>query len=75
VTKERILKYGVTDWLTDELTPWNRVHPEKSSASQEIPRTLCNPVDYRIHKSPPSVAILSQIDPVRATIPLLEDPF
>ena len=64
--------YLLTPWninyllsFSMEQSPFSRAN--RFSAIQEIPLILWNPkVYYRIHKCPPPVRILSQLDPVYA---------
>ena len=60
--------------ITNKLTNYVEQNPfweaKRFSASQEISHILWNPkVHYRLHKSPPPVHILSQINPVHAHHP------
>jgi len=60
-----VLNYLLT-YSMEQSPSWKA---NKFSASQEISRILWNPkVHYCIHKYPPPVSILSQIDPVHTLI-------
>ena len=63
----RTMKYN-RGTLTYSMEQSPSCEANRFSASQEIPRVLWKPkVYYRFHKCPPTVRILSQIDPVHTS--------
>jgi len=64
-TPNNLLTYLLT-YCMEQRPSWEA---NSFSASQDIPRILWHPkIHYRIHKCPPTVPILSQLDPVHTPI-------
>ena len=65
-----LFSYLLTYLLTYSIEQSPSWEANRFSADQEIPRILWNPkVHYSIHRCPPPVPILSQLDPVYAPYP------
>jgi len=61
------LTYSLLTYSMEQSPSWEA---NRFAASQEMPRTLWNPkVHYRIHKCPPPVPILRQLDSVHTPTP------
>ena len=66
-----LLTYSLTHSLAHSMQHSPSWEANRFSTSQEIPHNLCNPkVHYRIFKSPPSLPIMSHINPVHAPHPI-----
>ena len=67
LTSLSVAHYVVLLTYSVEQSPFREA--KRFSDSQEISRIVCNPkVRYRIHKCPPPVPILNQLDPIHISI-------